>query len=114
MFLEIASDRITLINSFKISIFVGIILNLINQGKALFNFSEFSIVKFRLTFLVPFFVSVYSSTNTKLNFYPGDIASISGNLKCNNCKLNELKIDKGTEIKECAYCKKHTEWKIID
>lgn len=53
---------------FKVSFFVGLILNIINQSTELFNyeFDRINYLKTFLTFLVPFFVSIYSSTSTKL------------------------------------------------
>ena len=112
LILELASDKISLLNSIKVSIIVGVILNLINQGNAVFNFNKISVGKFFLTFLVPFLVSVYSSVSTKLKFYAGEIAPINGRLVCRNCKVNEIDIKKGIKIEECVNCREETRWRI--
>lgn len=52
-----------------VSLFVGIILNIVNQGDILLSleFSKISISKLILTFIVPYLVSTYSSVKTKLS-----------------------------------------------
>ncbi len=52
-----------------VSIVVGSILNIVNQGDLLFSleFSKISIPKLILTFIVPYLVSTYSSVKTKLS-----------------------------------------------
>jgi len=42
---------------------VGIILVVINQGDAMFSGGELNWLKVALTFLVPFFVSLYGAWN---------------------------------------------------
>jgi len=58
-----------LIRAVKISIVVGILLNIINQGDYIFNmeYEKINFIKIFLTFLVPFGVSLYSalSMNSK-------------------------------------------------
>ena len=56
-------DRIKLSKHIRIALFVGIILNLINQFDPLvqLEFSKINFVKAFITFLVPFAVSVYSA-----------------------------------------------------
>ncbi|NCS87520.1 MAG: hypothetical protein COW71_06505 [Ignavibacteriales bacterium CG18_big_fil_WC_8_21_14_2_50_31_20] len=51
----------------KVALFVGIILNLINQGENIINlnFDALNYFKVLLTFFVPFAVSIYSATKTK-------------------------------------------------
>ena len=51
-----------------VSLVVGSILNIINQGDLLFNleFSKISVSKLILTFIVPYLVSTYASVKTKL------------------------------------------------
>jgi methyl-accepting chemotaxis protein len=48
---------------------VGTVLNLINQGDALFNGAPFDITKLLLTYAVPFCVSTYSAWATFLAFH---------------------------------------------
>ncbi len=54
----------------KVALVVGIILNLINQGDVLLSGSlmEVNWLKFGLTFLVPFGVSVYSAWQANKRF----------------------------------------------
>ncbi|MFT5469740.1 MAG: hypothetical protein ACI8UO_004862 [Verrucomicrobiales bacterium] len=51
----------------RVAIFVGILLNLINQGSNIFagNWDALSWPKMLLTFCVPYCVSVYSGTQAK-------------------------------------------------
>ncbi|MBW6497002.1 MAG: nitrate/nitrite transporter NrtS [Bacteroidales bacterium] len=53
----------------KTALFVGIILNLINQGYLLWGFqwSDIKLTKFVLTFFVPFAVSVYSAAQARIH-----------------------------------------------
>ncbi|MCF6242504.1 MAG: nitrate/nitrite transporter NrtS [Bacteroidales bacterium] len=55
-----------------VSLVVGSILNIVNQGDLLFRleFSKISIPKLILTFIVPYLVSTYASVKTKLSFNP--------------------------------------------
>ena len=94
---KIATDKFSLINSIKVSLLVGIIFNIINQGSELFRFeiSRINFVKFILIFIVPFLVSIYSSISTKLKFYVGDIALVDGELKCLSCNKNKINIKRG-------------------
>ncbi len=57
----------TIKSALKVSLIVGIILNFINQGDAIFSldYSAINYTKLFLTFLVPFLVSVYASIQTK-------------------------------------------------
>lgn len=59
-------DKIHLIRAFKVALIVGIILNLINNYEimSLLDFTLKNIGKIVFTFLVPFFVSLYSSWAT--------------------------------------------------
>lgn len=52
----------------KMSLIVGTILNCINQGECLFelDFERLQVGKFLITYTVPFFVSLYTSTIFKL------------------------------------------------
>jgi len=57
-----------LLRHVKIALFVGIILNLINQGYVLWGFqwSDIKLTKFVLTFFVPFAVSVYNAAHARI------------------------------------------------
>jgi len=113
-FFKLAGHRSSLIAASKTAIIVGFILNFINQGEALFalEFAHVDYFKFLLTFIVPFLVSVYASTTTKLKFYVGDPAQISGELVCNRCGENKISISRGDIIPECENCKENVRWKL--
>ncbi len=63
-------DKTIVKDAIIISIIVGKVLNLVNQGDVLFTF-DFEMIsppKLILTYFVPYFVSTYSSVKTKLSF----------------------------------------------
>jgi hypothetical protein len=53
-------------NAVRIALVVGSVLNLINQGPALWNGSEVSLVNVALNYFVPFCVSSYSAAKNQL------------------------------------------------
>lgn len=53
-------------SSLTISLFVGSVLNVINQGDAMLGFVELSWPKLVFTYLVPYIVSTYSAVATRL------------------------------------------------
>ncbi|HER25848.1 MAG TPA: hypothetical protein ENI69_01925 [Rhodospirillales bacterium] len=55
--------------AFIVAIIVGSILNLINQGDALFGDVPFNVTKLVLTFMVPYCVSTYGSVTMKLHLH---------------------------------------------
>ncbi|MCZ6692986.1 MAG: hypothetical protein O6939_03680, partial [Bacteroidetes bacterium] len=65
VFIHLSISRSSLANASKISLIVGLLLNLINQGDQLLENAQIDYLKFFLTFLVPFLVSTYASTTTK-------------------------------------------------
>jgi len=97
------------------AIVVGLILNLINQGQAIvsLNLSAINYPKFFLTFLVPFSVSLYSSTTTKLKFYTGELAFVEAELICKKCKSYTQKVKPGERVENCPKCKTPTAWKAF-
>lgn len=52
----------------KVALVVGSILNLINQWEALLGPADLDIVKFGLTYMVPFCVSTYAAYTTRRRF----------------------------------------------
>lgn len=52
--------------SLNVAVVVGTILNLINQGDAIFGFALISWPKIALTFLVPYCVSTYGAVTARL------------------------------------------------
>lgn len=61
--------KTTVKDALIVSIVVGSILNIVNQGDILlkFEFEKLSILKLILTFAVPYLVSTYSSVRTRLS-----------------------------------------------
>lgn len=52
----------------KVALVVGTVLNLINQWEALLGPAELDILKFGLTYMVPFCVSTYAAYTTRRRF----------------------------------------------
>jgi hypothetical protein len=50
----------------RMSLVVGTLLNLINQGDALFGSAQLDLFKLGLTYLVPYCVATYSATSVTL------------------------------------------------
>ena len=61
LFLSVATQRTSIVGGLKVSIVVGALVNLINQGNHLLglHFTQISWPKLLVTFCVPFFVSIY-------------------------------------------------------
>ncbi|BAX81760.1 nitrate/nitrite transporter NrtS [Labilibaculum antarcticum] len=68
-YLQLATDKTSLFRALKVALFIGIILNLINNPQ-LFQVSsdtEIHLSRIILTFLVPFCVSLFSSVLANRN-----------------------------------------------
>lgn len=113
LIIKIASSRTLLLKAIKIAFFVGIILNLINQGNAIISleFEKLSIFKLLLTFLVPFCVSMYTAVSMKLKFHVGENAVDNATLRCKSCN-SCINIKKNNIIPFCKNCKDNTKWLI--
>ena len=114
IFFQAAKEKALLITAFKVALVVGVILNLINQGKNIFNLSNINLTKFIFTFFVPFGVSIYSSVIMRLKIHVGNRATINAKVKCLNCKDGELKIEKDQLVEECVNCGDKTKYKVIE
>lgn len=64
--LQIALQKRIVVDSLKVMIVVGTILNLINQGDRLLALEDIQWFKFFLTYSVPYLVSTYASVQTIL------------------------------------------------
>jgi hypothetical protein len=53
--------------SFIVALIVGTILNLINQGDALFGGGRLNVTKIILTFVVPYCVATYGAVSYRVN-----------------------------------------------
>jgi hypothetical protein len=63
---EIATSAPIVRLAFKTSVFVGSLLNVINQGDAVFGPADIDVFKLGLTYLVPYCVATYSATSITL------------------------------------------------
>jgi hypothetical protein len=63
---EIASSPQVVRLALKTSLFIGSLLNLINQGDAIFGASSVDTLKLCLTYTVPYLVATYSATSITL------------------------------------------------
>lgn len=64
--MDIALSRDVVLLGLRTSSFVGSLLNLINQGDALFGEASVDLFKLGLTYLVPYCVATYSATSISL------------------------------------------------
>lgn len=104
-------SKSTIVLALIISLIVGTILNLINQGELLIKgeFSNLNFLKFVLTFFVPYLVSSFSSVISKITFKTGEFAPFDAEIYCKKCH-QKLFITKGQLVPRCN-CQKGTRWK---
>ncbi|WP_229855129.1 nitrate/nitrite transporter NrtS [Candidatus Sulfurimonas marisnigri] len=97
----------------KVSLIVGTILNLINQGETLvtLDIANLNFIKLGLTYLVPYGVTTYTATAMKVEFLIGTKAIIDADLKCVKCGC-EIHVKKNELIPECKKCGIKTHWKL--
>lgn len=115
LFFRVARNRSILLTAVKLAVVVGLLLNLINQGDAIFsgNFAEVHWIKFSLTFCVPFCVSVFSATKAKMQFDPGTRALVDAHLHCKTCHKHDQEVVRGDVIPECPTCGERTWWRHV-
>lgn len=65
--LNTALSRRIAINALRIALIVGTVLNLINQGEAIFTGGAISWLQVLLNYLVPYCVASYSAAKNELN-----------------------------------------------
>ncbi|MCH8325349.1 MAG: nitrate/nitrite transporter NrtS [Bacteroidetes bacterium] len=101
---------------YKVALVVGVVLNLINQGNAFIHFdiTHLDFIKFVLTFLVPFGVSVYSSVIIRLKIVVGKRARINAKVKCVSCGDISIDVKEDELIEKCPKCGEKTKYKIIE
>ena len=114
VFWELATQKTSLLNAIKIGLVGGSVLNLINQGAAIFALdpTQLQPSKLLLTFLVPFLVSTYASTTTRLQFLVGQPAAASAQLRCKGCGQTEVVVAAQELLEPCALCGPETDWKV--
>ncbi len=115
IFFKFAFERRALLQNIYVGLFVGTILNLINQGHALMHldFAHLDAGKFFLTFCVPYLVSTYSGSLAKMKYPSGGVATLAATLQCANCRKHEIHVNKGEILPQCPVCGEKTEWRIL-
>lgn len=63
---EIATSPYVVKLALRTSLLIGTLLNVINQGDALFGSGQLQVLKLLLTYLVPYGVATYSATSVSL------------------------------------------------
>mgnify|MGYP005995709455 CR=1 FL=1 len=106
-------DKEMILKSLKISLVVGTILNLINQGELIFalDFVNIDYIKSLLTYMVPFLVSTYTAISIKMQFNIGDVAYVDARLLCKGCQ-KVIHIHKNEIVPICTKCKEKTKWRV--
>ena len=113
-FAKVACTSKVVKKAIGISLIVGSLLNLINQGDALIGlqFETLNIFKLLFTYLVPYTVTTYTAVSMHLEFNIGQRAIIDAELECKTCHQKEL-VKQTERIPECPQCGINTKWKII-
>ncbi|WP_415397150.1 nitrate/nitrite transporter NrtS [Sulfurimonas sp. CS5] len=113
IYCEIAMSKGVTKRALKVALVVGTTLNLINQGETMLslNLGEINMLKFLLTYLVPYSVTTYTATAMKVEFQIGTKAIIETDLKCKGCGV-QIHVKEGEIIPECPKCGVNTHWKL--
>ncbi|WP_191600954.1 nitrate/nitrite transporter NrtS [Marinomonas algicola] len=72
-FLKVVMLKQNLLAALKVSLFVGTVLNLINQGPAIWDGASISWMHLFMNYLVPFCVSSYSAAKNQMALKGGKI-----------------------------------------
>jgi hypothetical protein len=75
--LNLATSDGVPVRAFWVAVIVGSVLNIINQGDALFSGAHINWSKLALTYAVPFIVSTHGAVSAKLRFQGGGNATSS-------------------------------------
>ena len=112
LFLSIAVQRASILAGLRVAIVVGTVVNLINQGEHLMglHFAQVSWPKLMITFCIPFLVSIYNGTTTRLRFDPGVRAAINAKLTCKKC-AHSMDVYKDEIVPDCPKCGTGSRWK---
>jgi len=113
LYCEILISPSVIKRAIKVALIVGTALNLINQGDVIikFDFSNLNLVKFFLTYAVPYSVTSYTAVSLKLEFQMGTKSSVDADLVCKGCG-NSIHVEKNELIPECPNCASKTAWKL--
>ena len=111
LFIFVAIQRTSILGGLKVAIIVGAVVNLINQGDHLLGlqFAQVSWPKLLVTFCVPFLVSVYNATATRLRFDPGVRAVVNARLACQTCQ-GEIDVKRDEIVPDCSHCGMGSQW----
>ena len=114
IYCEIAISQPIVKRALAVSLVVGTILNLINQGDIVISMSlaDLNLVKFFLTYFVPYSVTTYTATAMKIEFQIGTKAVVEADLKCIECGEEEIHVHKDELIPECSKCGINTRWRL--
>lgn len=110
IFWRLGTERQALRRSLTVGLVVGTLLNLINQGSALWS-GQADLPRLLLTFCVPFLVSTYAGVAARLRFDPGLGAPWPARLACQRCGRSTVTVSSGERVPECAECGPKTDWK---
>lgn len=113
LYCNIVVSKSVVKRALSVALVVGSALNLINQGEVLiaFDFANLNVVKFLLTYMVPYSVTTYTAVALKLEFQIGTQAVADVDLKCLGCKQT-VHIQQNELIPECGTCGIKTHWQL--
>ena len=113
IYCDIALSKTVVNRALKVSLIVGTILNLINQGSSIINLDieSLHLIKLALTYLVPYSVTTYTATAMKVEFQIGTKAVIETDLQCKECNA-QIHVQKEELIPQCNKCGIHTRWAL--
>lgn len=114
IYCEIAVSQPIVKRALSVSLIVGSLLNLINQGDVIIAISiqDINLAKFLLTYFVPYSVTTYTATAMKVEFQIGTKAVLETDLKCIECGKEEIHIHQDELIPECSKCGINTKWRL--
>lgn len=112
-FAKVACTKKVVTKAVSISLVVGSLLNLINQGEHLIslNFDQLNIAKLLFTYLVPYAVTTYTAVSLHLEFNIGQKAIMEADLECKVCR-HRAHVNEQTLIPECPKCGLQTRWRV--
>ena len=113
LYCEIVVSRSVVHRALKVALIVGTALNLINQGEVLLslNFATLNLIKFFLTYAVPYSVTTYTAVSLKLEFQIGTKSTVDADLVCKGCGAT-IHVNKNELIPECPKCGVKTHWRL--
>ena len=113
IYCAVAGSTPVIQRALKVSLTVGTLLNIINQGDVLISlhFEELHTIKLLLTYLVPYSVATYTATAMNMDFKIGSKSIVETDIECKKCKC-KIHIHKDELIPECPLCGINTKWRL--